>query len=105
MGAWGAGLFSNDTSCDVRDDYVRHLKHGLSAEEARQKILARYGDLLANTEIACLVYLALADTAWRYGRLDQALKDKALSLLQSGGDVAVWERDAPDDVASRRKTL
>lgn len=104
MGAWGAGLFANDTSCDVRDDYVRHLTHGLSAEEACQKILARYGDLLANTGIACLVYFALADTAWRYGRLDQALKDKALSLLQSGGDIDVWERDAPDDVASRRKT-
>ncbi len=105
MSAWGTGLFSNDTSCDVRDDYVQNLKHGLSAEEACQKVLARYGDLLAHTEIACLVYLALADTAWRYGRLDQALKDKALSLLQSGGDVDVWERDAPDHVASRRKAL
>lgn len=105
MGAWGTGLYSDDTTCDVRDDYVQNLKHGLSSEASTQKILDRYGDLLEKTEIACLVYFALADTAWRYGRLNEALKDRALSLLQSGGDAFVWERDAPNSAASRRRTL
>lgn len=57
MGAWGTGLYSDDTTCDVRDDYVLNLKLGLSSEESSQKILDRYGDLLEKTEIACLVYL------------------------------------------------
>lgn len=105
MGAWGTGLYSDDTTCDVRDDYVLNLKLGLSSEESSQKILDRYGDLLEKTEIACLVYFALADTAWRYGRLSEVLKAKALSLLKSGGDVFVWERDAPRSAASRRRTL
>lgn len=105
MGTWGTGLYCDDTTCDVRDDYIQNLKYGLSSDEAYQKILIRHGDLLAQTEIACLVYFALADTAWRYGRLDEFLKDKALALLESGGDLFVWERDAPRDVASRRRTL
>ena len=105
MGTWGTGLYSDDTTCDVRDRYVLNLKAGLSSDDSCQDILDRHGDLLRNTETACLVYFALADTAWRYGRLNEAVKDRALSLLKSGGDIAVWERDAPSDAASRRKTL
>lgn len=105
MSAWGPGLYEDDTACDVRDDYVGHLKAGLSHPEACQKILARQGDLLRQTEVACLVVFALADTAWRHGRLDETLQARALSLLQAGGDVFVWERDAPGDAAARRRVL
>lgn len=105
MGAWGTGLYSDDTSCDVRDDYVTHLSQGCASEEAEQKILDGYGQLLAQPEIACCVYFALADTAWKYGRLSASLKAKALSLLQSGGDISVWQRDAPANVAARIKVL
>jgi hypothetical protein len=105
MSAWGTGLYSDDTACDVRDDYVRHLKCGLSHEDACQKVLERYAELLGEKAIACLVRFALADTAWQYGRLDDALKDSALSLLHAGGDLFVWERDAPGDVAARRRVL
>lgn len=105
MGTWGAGLFFDDTTCDVRDEYVQSLKSRLSHLDSCRKILDRYASLLEDAEVACLVYLALADTAWRYGRLDQALQDRAVSLLRSGGDVFVWERDAPKDAAFRRKAL
>lgn len=105
MSAWGTGLYSDDTTCDVRDDYVRHLKSGLSHEDASQKVLERYAELLGDKAVACLVRFALADTAWQYGRLDAALKDSALSLLHVGGDLFVWERDAPGDVAARRRVL
>lgn len=105
MSAWGTGLYSDDTTCDVRDDYVQNLKHGFSAAEAAQKILDRHGALMEQTEVACLVYFALADTAWRYGRLDDGLKDKALALLHSGADLCRWQRDAPKDVAARRRVL
>ncbi|MBK1888450.1 hypothetical protein Undi14_00285 [Undibacterium sp. 14-3-2] len=105
MGAWGTGLYSDDTSCDVRDDYVTHLTQGCASEEAEQKILDGYGPLLAQPEIACCVYFALADAAWKYGRLSASLKAKALSLLQSGGDIFVWQRDAPANVAARIKVL
>lgn len=104
MGAWGTGLYSDDTTCDVRDDYVKNLKHGLSNEEAYQNILDRYGKLLDQPEIATLVYFALADTAWRYGRLSESLKVKTLLLLKSGGDIFAWQ-DAPRDAASRVKVL
>lgn len=105
MSAWGTALYADDTTCDVRDDYVNHLKHGLADAEAAQAILKQFGDLLQDREIACLVYFALADTAWKYGRLDQDIRQHALELIEQGGDVFVWERDAPSDAPARRRAL
>lgn len=105
MGTWGTALYSDDTTCDVRDDYVNYLKRGLSASDASSMILRRYGDLLKNREIECLVYFALSDTAWKYGQLDQNIQQHALNLIEQGGDIFVWERDAPSEVPRRKRAL
>jgi hypothetical protein len=105
MAAWGTALYSDDTTCDVRDDYVNLLRRGLSGAEAVKEITNRFGDLLQDVEIECLVYLSLADTAWKFGRLDPDLREHALKLIAHGADVFVWERDAPSEAAGRRRTL
>ncbi len=106
MGAWGASLYQDDTTCDVREDYVMHLKHGKSDDEACDLILQEYGECLEEHSIRCLVYFALADTAWKYGRLGEEVKDHALSLLAAGGDLSAWETQAtPADAKVRRKAL
>lgn len=105
MGAWSTELYSDDTTCEVRDAYKENLKHGLSDSEAYERILDRYRDLLDDPEISCLVYFALADTAWKVGRLHHDIKEKALGLIRQGGDVAVWERDAAAEAPSRMKVL
>ncbi|MDR7376970.1 hypothetical protein J2X19_001628 [Rhodoferax ferrireducens] len=89
----------------MRDAYVENLKHGLSDTEAYERILRGYADLLDDREVACLVYFALADTAWKFGRLHKDVKARALELTRQGGDVFVWERDAPGEVPARRKAL
>ena len=105
MGTWGAGLYQDDTACDVRDDYIRHLKSGLSDAASTRQILKRFGKLLRDTQIACMVYLALADTQWHYGRLDAAVKKRALGLLRKGADLSSWEKDSPQLVNARKKVL
>lgn len=105
MGAWGAGLYADDTTCDVRDQYVKALRTGLSDQVACRQVLQAYGLTLHDHQVACLVYFALADTAWRHGRLSDDIRSKALALLEAGGDLAVWARDAPADVAARKRAL
>ncbi|QSX79408.1 hypothetical protein [Agrilutibacter solisilvae] len=89
----------------MRDAFVTHLKHGKSAEEAIQAILVGYGRSLENHEVECLVLFSLADTAWKHGRLTADVRDRALALIAQGGDMAVWERDAPGDAPLRRQAL
>ena len=105
MGAWGAELYSDDTTCEVRDAYKENLKFGLSDTEAYQRILDGYGELIGDHEVACLVYFALADTSWKFGRLHDRIRTKALELIGQGGDIAVWERDAPAEVPVRTRVL
>lgn len=55
--------------------------------------------------MACLVYFGLADTAWKHGRLPEAIKHRALDLIDRGGDLDVWARDAPAELDARRRAL
>jgi hypothetical protein len=105
MGTWGTGLYQDDTACEVRDEYVKHLKAGVADREAGQKIVKRFGSLLKDVQVACMVYLALADTQWNYGRLDPGVKKRALDLIRRGADLSIWERDNPKLVSSRRRAL
>jgi hypothetical protein len=38
MGAWGTGIFQDDTACDIRDDYKDHLGNGLSGPPPRGRL-------------------------------------------------------------------
>lgn len=105
MGAWGTGLYSDDTTCDVRDDYIRLLKSGHSSEEATHKIIRRFSNLMTDRQIECLVILPLAETQWKYGRLLSSIKERALDLLLNGGDLEFWDVDGPSDVEARRQVL
>lgn len=33
MGAWGTGLYQDDTTCDIKEDYITYLKVGTTNEE------------------------------------------------------------------------
>ncbi|SCG52127.1 DUF4259 domain-containing protein [Micromonospora inositola] len=46
MGAWGPGLFSDDTACDVRDEYRDMLEDGVDDDKATQRMLDSYADVL-----------------------------------------------------------
>jgi hypothetical protein len=105
MGAWGPGLFSDDTTCEVRDEYLGNLKRGMSDRAAENQILERFADLFSVVEVRCLVYFALAATQYRHGRLSPRVKKATLNLLDAGGDLAGWEEDSPSNVPARRRAL
>lgn len=104
MGAWGTGIFQDDTACDVRDDYRDLLGDGLSGPEATARILSDYKSSLADPADAGVVWLALASVQWRHGRLDPETLASALQVIDSGSDLARWKENAKD-LASRRAAL
>ena len=42
MGTWGVGIYQNDISADVKEDYIAKLKSGKSDEVALKEILSEY---------------------------------------------------------------
>ena len=63
MGNWGIGLYSNDTACDVRDEYRNLLKEGMSGAKATRELIKIFADLIDDKDDGPVLYLALADTS------------------------------------------
>ncbi|WP_201007499.1 MarR family transcriptional regulator [Paenibacillus glycanilyticus] len=98
MGAWGTGIFDDDTTCDVRDDYFDLLAEGLTAEEASKSILDSYHEEFndeEDLEVMTLVYLGLAGAQLK----------KTITLIDSGAELALWEDSNKEDLEERKKVL
>lgn len=104
MGTWGTGLYSDDTACDVREDYRDHLGEGLSGERATDRVLAEWADQLEDADVGPVFWLALADTQYRCGRLEERVKRRALEVIDSGRDLLRWG-DNPADRRRRQRAL
>lgn len=105
MGAWGTNLYSNDSACDIRGDYVDELKRGKTNEEATQELINKNHDIMGDAEEEPLFWFALADTQWNYGRLLPEVKEKALYFLSQDKELQRWQASGQRQLIAWRKTL
>jgi len=103
VGTWGTALFSNDDACDVKDCYMSLLEIQCTAEEAEKRTIEEcyYNE---TPEEEAIFWMALASIEWDKGRLSDMVKEKALSFLEMGGDLALWE-DNPKSYKKRKEVL
>lgn len=90
MGEWGTTLYANDTTQDVREGYMDYLQKQLSNEEAYQKMLEDFEELIGDEDEEPLFWFALAETQWKVGRLTPQVKEKALYWIEQQGGVRLW---------------
>ena len=88
MGTWGTSLYDNDSTSDIRGDFLDKLKRGKTNEEATKELVDENMNT-GDTEEEPLFWFALADTQWNYGRLLPEVKEKALFYLSQDKE---WER-------------
>ena len=105
MGTWGAGLYSNDSACDIRGDYIDKLTRGKTNDEATQELINSNRDIMGDVEEEPLFWFALADTQWNYGRLLPKVKEKALYFLSQDKELQRWKESGERQLTSWIKTL
>lgn len=108
MGAWGTGIFDDDTTCDVRDDFIAYLDEGNSAEEATKIILEEYldeFDIDEDLEVMSLVFVGLSAIQIEKDCLQEEVRTKAISLIERGADLELWEDADEQDFKERKKIL
>lgn len=103
MGTWGTGLYANDSTCDVRDSYIKFLQEGLSNTDAYEKMLIEYEEYIGDDDEP-FFWFALAETQWCTGRLLPEVKEKALEWIEKGGGLELWE-DSTNKGSGWKKTL
>ena len=102
MGAWGTGLYQDDTTCDVKEEYLNLLKIGTEPKEAMEEMIINWEDCIEDVEEGPLFWFALAETQWRYGLLNDKVKEIALQYIEEGIDLERWEED--QKLYTKRKT-
>ncbi len=102
MGTWGTGLYQDDTTCDVKEEYLNLLKIGTEPKEAMEEMIINWEDCIEDVEEGPLFWFALAETQWRYGLLDEKVKEIALQYIEEGIDLERWEED--QKLYTKRKT-
>ncbi len=103
MGAWGPGIFSNDTASDVRGDFREMIEDGLSTEEATAKILVEYKHSAEDPDDQTSFWTGLAATQFQLGRLLPNVRDRTIEIIDAGGDLALWAETGP--TAGRKAAL
>lgn len=103
MSAWGASIFSDDTACDIRDEFRMLAGDGLSPEAATQKLVEDYESTLKDPDEGPVFWLALAAVQSRTGRLLEAVRQKALHVIDAGLDLPRWQDE--DDAKLLRQRV
>jgi hypothetical protein len=104
MGAWGTAIFSDDAACDVRDAYLELVGDGLSGAEATRQLTQQWSKELEDPDQAPVVWLALAATQWKCGRLEEGVREQALRVIDDRSDLRRWE-DNSRELAKRKRVL
>ena len=103
MGAWGPGIFSNDTASDVRSEYRELLEDQIPDEEASQRVIASNADLDPDEQHE--LWLALAAAQHQVGRLDDEVRRKALAVIDGEQGLELWAEAGADALRKRRQAL
>jgi hypothetical protein len=105
LGAWGTAIFADDTASDIRDEWRAAILDGLSAEDATQRLLESFDEYLEDAETEKLFWMALAAAEMETGRLLPEVRDRALAIIDAGGDVDRWREGGDASLARQRERV
>lgn len=103
MGAWGYGIFANDTAADIRGEYRELLEDQVPDAEASRRVIESFAYLLEYSPAE--LWIALAAAQCQVGRLDDAVKASALAAIDQRAGLEEWVEAGPDDLALRVSAL
>ncbi len=104
MATWITSFFDNENEIarDVYNEYLDYLQAGVSGRKATREVLDGFAEEIQDHEgNEQVVWMALAVTQWKYGRLEPRVKAKALKIIKDGGDVAAY----PPELQKRRRQV
>ena len=81
MGFWGTGLYDNDIALDAKDECIELLNDDPNGLKIVSTMIARNYQVISDEYEAPVFWLALADTLWDFGFLDENVKNKAISYI------------------------
>ncbi len=106
MGAWSVSINGNDTAQDLKNEY-KVAFHSYDVDTALQKIDAYVREMFdeSDEEEWCNYIYSLAEYTWKHGRLTDAIRDRAIRMIDSGFGLDIWEESGKAVLNKRKKVL
>jgi hypothetical protein len=107
MGTWSAGIFGNDTSCEVKEYFFEQYNIGKEPADLQREILDIYAKSLNDKEERYNILFALAHCLWQTKALDNETLTEIRQIIADDSDLNVC-RDLGADkpfLRARKKAL
>ena len=104
MGAWGTAIFSDDLALDIKQGFRDFIGDGFSPEETTNRLVKEYASEVNDPNSGTIFWLSLALAQWNAGRLLDDVKQKAISIINTGKDLENWKHD-PQSLKKRKLVL
>jgi hypothetical protein len=105
VASWGTAIFSDDLAADIRGYWRDGIIDGEDPADVTRQLVNRYASEGGDPDERIVFWLALAAAQMETGRLDPAVRDHALALIDAGGDVARWREQDESLARQREKAL
>jgi len=106
MGAWSVSITGNDTAQDLRSEYQAAFFYN-DVDTALEKLEAyvRQEFKPDDEDEWCNYYYSLADYMWKHGILTETIRDRVLSMIDSGYGLELYEEAGAKVLEKRNKVL
>lgn len=88
---WTVGIFGDEVSDEVQFQYQKMIRDGEIGEKVTSTLVNEYLPKLKTSDEISVFWLSLAAVQWKLGRLEEEVKRKALSIIDTGEDLLRWE--------------
>lgn len=105
MGTWGIGVWQDDVAGDVVGVFEDLLESGNTAAQAVEAVLLDPPWGWDDEDDEVVQILALAALALQHRVLASGLRDRALSILESGVALERWSDSRAELIAARMQLL
>ncbi len=106
MGTWNVSISGNDTAQDLKSEYQAAFFYN-DVEIALKKIDAYVRSMFDETdeEEWCNYYYSLADYIWKHGILTDTIRNRAITMIDTGFGLELWEEAGTKTLEKRKKEL
>ncbi len=90
---------------DIQGDLDELLKDGKSLAEASAEIVNKYSFLNDDSDEAPLLWIALADSQWKYGGLEPGVLERVKHDFDADAGMGRWQDEGESNYRKRRVAL
>ena len=99
----GTGIFDSDLAAEIRESWRDAILDGLDPTAATERIRSEFSSSFDDDDQGVVAWLALAQHETR--RLQDDVRDRALTVIAEGADLEQWREEYAVGVKRREKVL